>query len=180
MLDQLLDEWEEFVAADPDLTLDEFFAIKKIQIEPKLALELRKQVDQLRRIDSQIGQFCVGSSEPLSNGCIDDDVSDVLRKGMEPIAGYHLISQLGSGGFGSVWKAKAPGGFHVALKFVRLEGREGDVELRSLEVIKDVRHPNLLSVVGAWKVEPWLVIASELADRSLDDRLREALSLIHI
>lgn len=174
MLDQLLDDWEEFIATNSDATLDDFLETKKFRIEPRLLVELRKQVDQLRKIDSQIGQFCVGSHEPVASRSLENDEFEALKKGMEPIAGYHLTSQLGSGGFGSVWKAKSPGGFHVALKFVRMEGREGDVELRSLDVIKDVRHPNLLSVFGAWKVEPWLVIATELADRSLDDRLREA------
>ena len=88
--------------------------------------------------------------------------------------GYRLVTPLGKGGFGEVWKAEGPGGFPLALKFVRLAGPVGAAELRSLEVLKGIHHPNLLSTFGAWKVGPRLIIAMELADRTLGDRLREA------
>jgi hypothetical protein len=41
-------------------------------------------------------------------------------------------------------------------------------------VLKGLRHPNLLSTVGAWQVGPHLIIAMELADGTLADRLRAA------
>jgi hypothetical protein len=73
-----------------------------------------------------------------------------------------------------VWQATGPGGFPVALKFVALEDKTGAAELRALEVIRGVRHPNLLSIMASWEVSGWLVIAMELADGTLWDRLKEA------
>ncbi len=103
------------------------------------------------------------------------EVAEVpIHPGAEPVPGYRLVALLGRGGFGEVWKAEGPGGFPLALKFVRLAGPVGAAELRSLEVLKGIRHPNLLSTVGAWEVGSLLIIAMELADRTLGDHLREA------
>jgi formylglycine-generating enzyme required for sulfatase activity len=73
-----------------------------------------------------------------------------------------------------VWKATGPGGFSVAMKFIPLGEAAGAVELRALELMKDARHANLLGQFGAWERDGVLVVAMELADRTLSDRLREA------
>ena len=52
--------------------------------------------------------------------------------------------------------------------------RSGRLELRALEIIKDIRHPHLLATFGAWQVGRHLIIAMELAERTLLDRFREA------
>src|SRR4051812_20060877 len=75
-----------------------------------------------------------------------------LVPGTEPLAGYRLIGRLGGGGFGEVWKADAPGGFQVALKFVRLGDGAGVIEERALTVINRIRHANLLNQFGAWQL----------------------------
>jgi serine/threonine-protein kinase len=98
----------------------------------------------------------------------------LLRPGERPLPEYELIQLLGRGGFGEVWKAKGPGGFEVALKFVRLGDQAGAVELRSLELVKSIRHAHLLAQFGAWRRDDLLIIAMELADRTLLHRLQEA------
>jgi len=94
----------------------------------------------------------------------------------QPIPGYRLIRRCGRGGFAEVWEAEAPGGFRVALKLVRLSGKDPSGELRAIEVVRGIRHSNLLPIFGAWQVNDVLVIGSELADRSLWDRFLEAIA----
>jgi serine/threonine protein kinase len=96
----------------------------------------------------------------------------LLVPGLEPLPGYRLVARLGGGGFGEVWKAEHAG-FHVALKFVRLEDKAGPVEMHGLDLIRELHHPNLVHTFGAWQIEGYLIIAMELAGGSLWDRFHE-------
>ena len=93
---------------------------------------------------------------------------------LEPIPGYRILERIGSGGFGDVWKAEAPGGLVKAIKIVL--GRHNDVraarELKALNRIKDAHHPFLLSLERIEVIRGCLVIVTELADGSLEDRFQ--------
>ena len=98
----------------------------------------------------------------------------------EPIPGYRLIERLGRGGYGEVWKAEAPGGMHKAIKFVYGDmeslgddGRAAEQEFKSLNRVKTIRHPFLLSLERIEVLDGQLVIVMELADRNLWDRFAE-------
>lgn len=97
-----------------------------------------------------------------------------LAPGYEPIPGYIIRKPLGAGGFGEVWLAEAPGGLQKAVKFVygALDERRATRELKSLERIKGVQHPFLLTLERFEVVDGQLVIVTELADGSLEDVFR--------
>src|SRR5262244_2019964 len=65
---------------------------------------------------------------------------------------YQLIKQIGSGSFGEVWRAQAPGGIEVAIKILFQAMDHGEVkrELHSLELIRGLRHPFLLHTQAFW------------------------------
>jgi Protein kinase domain len=89
--------------------------------------------------------------------------------------GYRLVNRVSGGAFGEVWRAEAPGGVEVAIKIITgsIDQKEAQRELQAVELIKRMRHPFLLSIHAFWQLEDRLVIAMELADRSLRDCLEE-------
>ena len=91
------------------------------------------------------------------------------------IPGYVLTDRIGSGGYAEVWRAEAPGGIQKAVKIVygHYDDEFASQELKALERIKGVRHPFLLSLERFETVNGRLAILTELADMSLDQRLRQ-------
>jgi serine/threonine protein kinase/tetratricopeptide (TPR) repeat protein len=82
-------------------------------------------------------------------------MSQEFTVGCEPVpgTGYRLLEVLGRGGFGEVWKAASPGGAEVAIKVIRLGGREGRKEFKALQLVKKVRHPNLVPTIAFWLLD---------------------------
>ncbi|MBX7102657.1 MAG: protein kinase [Gemmataceae bacterium] len=105
-------------------------------------------------------------------------MSALIEADSEPIPGYRLIDRLGSGGFGEVWRCKAPGGLFKAIKIVHGDVRQLDSdgshraeqELRALQRVQAIRHPYLLSIERYDVIDGRLMIVSELADCNLFDR----------
>lgn len=91
---------------------------------------------------------------------------------MEPLPGYRLIEQIGTGGYGEVWRAEAPGGLTKAIKFVFGQHHEKRAtnEIRAIDRVRTVRHPFLLSLERIEVVDGRLLVVTELADGSLKDR----------
>jgi len=98
-----------------------------------------------------------------------------IQAGYEPIPGYRVESLLGRGGFGEVWKCEAPGGLKKAIKFVygAMDQDRATRELKSLNRIKSVQHPFLLTLERFEFVEGRLVIVTELADGSMEDEFTQ-------
>jgi serine/threonine protein kinase/Flp pilus assembly protein TadD len=104
----------------------------------------------------------------------DDRASHPIIRARQQISGYQLVKRIGRGGVAEVWEALSPAGYRVALKLVHLSSDLRSGELRALEITRGIRHPSLLVILGTWQFENLLVIAMEMADRSLWDRFLEA------
>ncbi|WP_442484604.1 protein kinase domain-containing protein [Aeoliella sp. SH292] len=89
--------------------------------------------------------------------------------------GYTACERIGSGGYGEVWRAIAPGGVEKAVKVVfgHCDEELAERELRSLERIRSVRHPFVISLERFEVVAGRLIIVTELADMSLDACFRK-------
>ncbi len=101
--------------------------------------------------------------------------SSSIQAGFEPIPGYILRNKLGAGGYGEVWLADAPGGLKKAIKFVHgnIDENRASGELKSLQRVRQVNHPFILSLERIEVVDGQLIIVTELAQGSLHDRFVE-------
>ena len=203
-LNDLLDLWEELSAKGEVRSVEEFLHRAGGGLGEKEAVELRRRIELLiaanRRFsamspeDNSDGEFSSNIGSDLyigknanihsTNGAIHFTASaadlgpldEKLFPGAEIVPGYRLLERLGRGGFGEVWKTAGPGNFSAAMKFVPLSGRNVEIEKESLDVIREIHHPNLLPVFGVWETDGFLVIATALADETLYDRYKKAVS----
>jgi serine/threonine protein kinase len=93
----------------------------------------------------------------------------------EVFPGYTLAERIGSGGYAEVWRATAPGGINKAVKIVYgcHDDQLAAQEMKAMERIRDVRHPFVVSLERFEVVDGRLVILTELADMSLEQRAQQ-------
>jgi serine/threonine protein kinase len=87
-------------------------------------------------------------------------------------APYQLVRQIGSGAFGEVFEAFAPGGIRVAVKRIMrtVDHPSSLAEREALDAIKQLSHPYLLKTNAYWVFDNQLIIVMEMADGSLAGR----------
>jgi serine/threonine-protein kinase len=84
--------------------------------------------------------------------------------------GYNLLRVRGRGSYGEVWEAEKEDGSLVALKFMPYaDSNAASREIRSIQLVRQINHPNLTTVDKVWCCPGYLVISMELADGSLSD-----------
>lgn len=97
----------------------------------------------------------------------------LLHQDMQPHPDYTLHDFLGSGNYGEVWEATNRSGERVALKFMRCrDDRAAHREMRAVQMMRSLSHPNLLRIESIWPFNNYLVVAMELADGGMDDLLQ--------
>jgi serine/threonine protein kinase len=111
-----------------------------------------------------------------------------LEAGAEPYPGCKLVRLIGQGGCGCVWVAQRADGKQCALKFLACQNDTGPAqEIRAINAIRQLQHPNLMPINCVWTCPGYLVIAMDLADGSLVDllevyqnELEQAMALDHV
>ena len=94
------------------------------------------------------------------------------RRAWSPSPGYRLTGFLGRGGWGEVWRPPGPRGPPLALKFLPCDSQLAAAqEIRGLQSIRQLHHPNLIHIDQIWCYSGHIVIAMELAEGSLLDLL---------
>ena len=159
VLQKILQEWEQARLAGNGISIEQLCAQ-----HPELSQQIKLQIKNLSEMD----WLNYGARQkPSTADSAKAKNSILLLLGENVINGYKLISVIGQGGAGEVWKAEGPGGMPVALKMVPISHGLAPKEIRALEMFKNIRHSHLLSIFGYWFYKNYLWIAMELADGSL-------------
>ncbi len=94
-----------------------------------------------------------------------------LPTGLEPFPGCRLRQFRGRGGFGEVWEAEVVGRGPIALKFIACDTTNAPREIRTLQQVRQLSHPNLIQIEKVFCTSGHLVVGMELAEGSLMDLL---------
>lgn len=100
------------------------------------------------------------------------NVDSFLKIGYEVTSGFKLRLFRGRGSFGCVWEAANEEGDTLAIKMMPCtDGMAAAKEIRALQTMKQLYHPNLIRIEQVWCAAGNLVVSMELADGSLMDLL---------
>ncbi|CAN6301459.1 unnamed protein product [Urochloa humidicola] len=100
----------------------------------------------------QNGQAVAGSS-PRSGRVLSGAGNNVrvfsLSELKTATRNFHMLNCIGRGGFGAVYKGNLKDGTQIAIKKLSAESKQGISEfLTEINVISNVRHPNLIKLLG--------------------------------
>ena len=165
----------------PQLLFEEFRIRQQFGDKPGLAGYQQRFPEQFRAIEDLVKQSAQAATLLPAPGTTFETAPATAVQQPEPTrsrvvgGGYRQIKRIGSGSYGEVWRAEAPGGVAVALKIIfrPLDHEEAQRELQALELIKKLRHPYLAQTQAFWAQADRLYIVMELADCSLRDRLKQ-------
>lgn len=101
-----------------------------------------------------------------------------LLKARQKIGKYRIVSRIASGPLADVYAAKDTiQNQQVALKIPRADNDTDQRELlHEVQVATKLKHPNILSVLNASYIDDRFVIAMELGEESLADRLERRIA----
>ncbi|XP_042384758.1 putative serine/threonine-protein kinase isoform X1 [Zingiber officinale] len=84
---------------------------------------------------------------------------------------FHPSNKIGQGGFGTVYKGVLMNGVVVAIKVLSTESRQGVSEfLTEIDVITNVKHPNLVELIGCCAESSNRILVYEFLENSSLDR----------
>ena len=91
------------------------------------------------------------------------------------IPNYVLIEKIGEGSFGAVWRAEDMVGNPCAVKVLLKsdKNRAGDYELRGIEQVMKLQHPNLVQIKHVGQTDDHWFYVMELVAETLETRLKQ-------
>lgn len=103
-----------------------------------------------------------------------------MLRARQKIGKYRILGRIASGPLADVYRAHDT--IHktrVALKIPKSDDHTGDEEfLHEVQVAAKLKHPNILSVINACYIDDHFVIAMELGDESLAERIERRTSIV--